>query len=59
LAGFAANSAGILVNVRARFATMKDTLAVRLKAAAELLEKVANNRALLAELPAEERTRLL
>jgi NAD(P)-dependent dehydrogenase (short-subunit alcohol dehydrogenase family) len=39
---------------------MKDTsLVARLRAAAELLEKVAGNRALLAELPAEERTRLL
>ena len=39
---------------------MKDTaLAERLKAAIELIEKVAENRALLAELPAEERTRLL
>ena len=39
---------------------MKDTaLAERLKAAIELIEKVAENRALLAELPTEDRTRLL
>jgi len=36
---------------------MKDTaLADRLKAAIELIEKVATDRALLAELPAEDRT---
>jgi NAD(P)-dependent dehydrogenase (short-subunit alcohol dehydrogenase family) len=45
---------------RARFAKMKDTsLAGQLKAAAELLEQVAGNRALLAELSVKERTRLL
>ena len=39
---------------------MNDTaLAERLKAAIELIEKVAENRALLAELPTEDRTRLL
>ena len=39
---------------------MKDTaLAERLKAAIELIEKVAENRALLAGLPTEDRTRLL
>jgi NAD(P)-dependent dehydrogenase (short-subunit alcohol dehydrogenase family) len=39
---------------------MNDTsLAGRLRAAAELLEQVAGNRALLAELPVEERRRLL
>ncbi len=39
---------------------MKDTaLAERLKAAIDLIEQVANDRALLAELPSAERTRLL
>ena len=37
----------------------EDALAGRLKAAAELLEQVAGNRALLATLSIEERTRLL
>ncbi|MBA4150259.1 MAG: SDR family oxidoreductase [Verrucomicrobia bacterium] len=37
----------------------RQTLAERVKAAAELLDTIANNRALLAELPEEERNRLL
>jgi NAD(P)-dependent dehydrogenase (short-subunit alcohol dehydrogenase family) len=46
-------------NFAASATTQEQSLAERLAAASELLEAVAKNRALLAEMPEEERTRLL